>query len=208
MRLAETLARCPLIAILRGARPDEVVTIGAALLDAGFLAIEVPLNSPEPLASITALADAFGDRALIGAGTVLAPVEVDAVVDAGGRFIVAPDTHLAVIERSKAYGLDCAPGCLTPTECFAALRAGADALKLFPARAIRPTVVSALRAVLPTEVPLIAVGGIEPDAMADWWRAGVRGFGLGSALYQPGMAVDEVARRARLFVESISNFDD
>jgi 2-dehydro-3-deoxyphosphogalactonate aldolase len=195
----ERLASLPLIAILRGLRPAEAVPVGAALLDAGFVALEVPLNSPEPLVSIERLAAAFGKRALIGAGTVLSPGQAREVGEAGGRLIVLPHGDPAVIRAAKAAGLLCMPGVATPTEAFAALAAGADALKLFPAEALPPAVVRAWRAVLPATVWLLPVGGIAVATMAPYLAAGANGFGLGSALYRAGMSVAEVGERARAF---------
>jgi 2-dehydro-3-deoxyphosphogalactonate aldolase len=195
----EHLARLPLIAILRGIRPDEAVPVGAALLAAGFVALEVPLNSPEPLASIGQLAAAFGERALIGAGTVLDPAQARQVGAAGGRLIVMPHSAPEVIAAAKAAGLLCMPGVATPTEAFTALAAGADALKLFPAEALAPVVVKAWRAVLPNEIWLLPVGGITPASLAPYLAAGANGFGLGSALYRPGMSAPEVAERAQAF---------
>ena len=193
------LAALPLIAILRGIRPAEALPVGAALIAAGFVAIEVPLNSPEPLASIGQLAAAFGERALIGAGTVLDPAQVGQVGAAGGRLIVMPHGDPTVIAAAKAAGLLCVPGVATPTEAFAALAAGADALKLFPAEALPPAVVKAWRAVLPATVWLLPVGGITPATLAPYLAAGASGFGLGSALYRAGMSAPEVAERARAF---------
>lgn len=193
------LAGLPLVAILRGVDPEEVVGIGRALIEAGFRAIEVPLNSPEPLRSITALAEAFGQRALIGAGTVLDAADVGRIKGAGGRLIVMPHADHAVIRAAKTADLWCVPGVATPTEAFGALAAGADALKLFPAEALPPTVVRAWRAVLPREVWLLPVGGITPEVMASYLAAGANGFGLGSALYREGLNPLEVARRAAAF---------
>jgi 2-dehydro-3-deoxyphosphogalactonate aldolase len=198
----KALERLPLIAILRGVRPQEALTIGEALLAAGFAAIEVPLNSPEPLASIERLAAAFGERALIGAGTVLEPARVHEIAAAGGRLIVMPHGDPAVIRAAKAAGLLCVPGVATPSEAFAALAAGADALKLFPAEALPPAVVKAWRAVLPRETWLLPVGGIAPASMAPYLAAGANGFGLGSALYRAGMRAAEVGERARAFAEA------
>jgi 2-dehydro-3-deoxyphosphogalactonate aldolase len=198
--LQEILAPLPLVAILRGVTPDEAAGIGAALTEAGFVAIEVPLNSPEPLASIRILADAFGERALVGAGTVCDPADVARIAAAGGRLVVMPHGDGAVIGAAKQRGLLCVPGVATPTEAFAALDAGADALKLFPAEALPPAVVRAWRAVLPKDVWLLPVGGIRPDSMAPYLAAGANGFGLGSALYTPGMTPAEVAANARAFV--------
>jgi 2-dehydro-3-deoxyphosphogalactonate aldolase len=197
--LQDILAPLPLIAILRGVTPDEAPAIGAALIEAGFVAIEVPLNSPEPLASIRALADAFGERALIGAGTVRDPADVARIAAAGGRLVVMPHGDAAVIGAVKQRGLLCVPGVATPTEAFAALDAGADALKLFPAEALPPAMVKAWRAVLPEDVWLLPVGGIRPDSMAPYLAAGANGFGLGSALYKPGMTPAQVAANARAF---------
>ena len=206
MSLQERLAPLPLIAILRGVRPDEAVAIGQALVDAGFRAIEVPLNSPEPLASIAALAEAFGERVLIGAGTVLDPAAVGGIAGAGGRLIVMPHADLAIVHAAKARGLLCVPGVATPSEAFAALAAGADALKMFPAEALPPAVVKAWRAVLPKEVWLLPVGGITPERMAPYLAAGANGFGLGSALYQPGLPPAKVAARAAAFAAAWAEF--
>jgi 2-dehydro-3-deoxyphosphogalactonate aldolase len=200
--LQRLLAPLPLVAILRGVRPEEVAGIGEALIGAGFVAIEVPLNSPEPLVSIECLARAFGERVLIGAGTVLEATAVSEVAAAGGRLIVMPHGDPAIIRAAKAQGLVCMPGVATPTEAFAALQAGADALKLFPAEAMPPAVVKAWRAVLPKEVWLLPVGGITPEAMASYRAAGAAGFGLGSALYRSGMGVTDVARSAQAFVHA------
>jgi 2-dehydro-3-deoxyphosphogalactonate aldolase len=204
--LEKHLAPLPLIAILRGVRPDEAVAIGQAVLDAGFRAIEVPLNSPEPLASIAALAAAFGARALIGAGTVLDPTDALRIADAGGRLIVTPHADPAILRAAKAQGLLCVPGVATPTEAFGALAAGADALKMFPAEALPPSVVKAWRAVLPKDVRLLPVGGITPERMAPYLAAGANGFGLGSALYQPGLAPAEVAARAQAFAAAYADW--
>jgi len=185
-----------LIAILRGLRPDEALTIGEVLITAGIDRIEVPLNSPDPLVSIAALAKAFGDRALIGAGTVLTEAEVAAVADAGGRLIVSPNCDPGVIRATKTRGLQSWPGVMTPTECFAALAAGADGRKLFPGSLIGPAGLKAISAVLPKGTPVYAVGGAGPGNFADWRDAGADGFGIGTALYQPGLGAAEVARRA------------
>ncbi len=193
-------AGLPLIAILRGVTPGEAVAIGETLFDAGFRVIEVPLNSPEPLESIRRLAAALGDRARIGAGTVLSPQQVSDVARAGGTLVVSPNANPTVIRATKAAGLWSAPGVATPTEGFAALEAGADMLKLFPAEQIGPSVVKAWRAVFPREVPLVPVGGVTPETMAAFTAAGASGFGLGSAIYQPGMTAAEVRRAAAAFV--------
>lgn len=199
---AAALQRCPVIAILRGITPDEVADVGAALVDAGIAIIEVPLNSPEPLRSIGRFAERWGVECLIGAGTVMTPAEVTAVAGAGGRLIVMPHGDAAVIRAAKAAGLACVPGAATPTEGFAALAAGADALKLFPAEAIPPAVVGAWRAVFPAELPLIPVGGIGAGNMAQYWLAGAAGFGVGSSLYKPGRPAADIARNARKLVEA------
>ena len=182
----------PLIAILRGVVPDEAVAIGQALIDAGFRVIEVPLNSPQPLESIRRLAAACGDRARIGAGTVLTVQQVRDVWNAGGTLIVSPNTNADVIRATKAAGLWSAPGVATPTEGFTALDAGADMLKLFPAEQLGPSVIRAWRAVLPRDVPLVPVGGVSVENMAAFIAAGASGFGLGSAVYKPGMTITDV----------------
>lgn len=202
MDLAGAMQRLPLVAILRGVEPDDAVAIGEALVAAGFSMIEVPLNSPRPLDSIAALAAALGPRALVGAGTVLTQDQVAQVAAAGGRLIVMPHADIAVIGAAKRAGLVCVPGFATPTEAFAALKAGADALKLFPAEANPPQVLKAMRAVIPKEVAILPVGGINPEAMGEYLRAGATGFGLGSALYKPGMPALDVGRRADAFVNA------
>lgn len=193
------LAACPLVAILRGVQPEEVEGVGQTLLECGFTLIEVPLNSPRPFESIERLARCAGDRAVVGAGTVLTPGDVTRVADAGGRLIVSPNSDEAVIRSAAGAGLAVLPGFFTPTEAFAALRAGATGLKLFPAEAATPAVVRAQRAVLPKDVPLLVVGGVTPDTMAPWVAAGADGFGLGSALYRPGSTCAEVSAAATAF---------
>ena len=193
-------ASCPLIAILRGVRPDEVVAIGEELVAAGFTLIEVPMNSPDPLDSVGRLVAALGDRAMIGAGTVLTVDQVAAMRDAGGRMVISPNTNIDVIRASAAAGLVSLPGIATPSEALAALDAGATALKLFPAEAASPTILKAMRAILPSDLRVLPVGGIVPEGMAPWRQAGAAGFGLGSALYKPGMTAEEVGARARAFV--------
>ncbi|MFC8750970.1 2-dehydro-3-deoxy-6-phosphogalactonate aldolase [Pseudomonas oryzihabitans] len=189
----------PLIAILRGVTPDEIVAVGRALHDAGFRVIEIPLNSPQPYESIHRLTAELGESCLIGAGTVLTEAQVAEVDAAGGRLIVSPNANLAVIRASKAAGLVSAPGVATPSEGFAALGAGADSLKLFPAEQLGPAVVKAWRAVFPKELALLPVGGITPDNMGPYVAAGANGFGLGSALYKPGLSAAQVSANAQAF---------
>ena len=197
---ATAFARCPLVAILRGVRPDEVEPIGDALVAAGFTLIEVPMNSPDPLDSIGRLARRLEGQALVGAGTVLTPDQVRAVQQVGGRLIISPNSDLSVIAQSAQAGLVSMPGYFTPTEAFAAVQAGASALKLFPAEAAPPAVLKAQRAVLPKDLPILVVGGINPDNMAPWVAAGANGFGLGSALYKPGATAAQVSEAAQAFL--------
>lgn len=196
-------ARCPLVAILRGVKPDEVEAIGEELVAAGFTLIEVPLNSPDPFDSIARLAKRFAGRAVIGAGTVLKVDQVQAVADAGGTMIISPNANLDVIRASAAAGLVSLPGIATPTEAFAALEAGATALKLFPAEGASPIVLKAMRAVLPKETRVLPVGSIVPDNMGPWQAAGAAGFGLGSAVFKPGMTAAQVGANARAFVAAL-----
>lgn len=190
----------PLVAILRGVTPDEVSDIGEALFDAGITWIEVPLNSPDPLDSITKLVARLGDHAVIGAGTVLTSDEVAAVAATGARLIVSPNMNPDVIRMTKAKGMISLPGVFTATECFAALDAGADGLKFFPGDLIGPVGLKALKAVLPTTVTTYAVGGVSADNVPDWLAAGAHGFGLGSALYKPGDTAQDVAKKAKAIV--------
>jgi 2-dehydro-3-deoxyphosphogalactonate aldolase len=199
--LERRLRECPLVAIIRGVTPGEAEAIGEAIFEAGIRIIEVPLNSPDPLASIERLAGRFGGSALIGAGTVLDPDDVARVAAAGGRLVVSPNTFPPVIEATAAAGLVSLPGFFTPSEAFRALRAGATGLKLFPAEGAEPAVVKALRAVVPRQVPLLVVGGIHPGNMEPWTAAGADGFGLGSGLYRPGQSAQETAAKARAYVE-------
>lgn len=194
----------PLIAILRGIRPEEALEVGEALVRAGITLIEVPLNSPEPLASIANLSQGLAGRAEIGAGTVLKPAEADAVARAGGSFVVSPNCSPAVIAHTRSLGLGSYPGVFTATECFAAVEAGATALKIFPANLMGPSGLSALKAVLPGEVPVYAVGGVGPADFSSWLAAGAAGFGLGSFLYKPGKSPEAVGEAARQSVAAIS----
>jgi 2-dehydro-3-deoxyphosphogalactonate aldolase len=200
--LDQALQQLPLVAILRGVKPAEVEGIADALYAEGFRVIEVPLNSPDACDSIVRLARRMPADAVVGAGTVLSVQAVDDVQAAGGKVIVMPHADVEVIRAAKARGLFCVPGAATPTEAFAAVNAGADAVKLFPAELVTPTIVKAMRAVLPKELRLLPVGGITPDTMAPFVKAGAAGFGLGSALYSPGLDAAEVGRRARAFVQA------
>ncbi|MBM6579986.1 2-dehydro-3-deoxy-6-phosphogalactonate aldolase [Microvirga sp. BT689] len=197
--LSDYLSELPLIAILRGVRPENVEAVGHALVEAGFRIIEVPLNSPDPFRSIERLAKSMPGNVLVGAGTVLDPEQVNGIRDVGGKLIVMPHADPAVIKRAKEQELICTPGVATPTEAFAALKAGADAIKIFPAEAVPPAVVKAWRAVLPKDTVVVPVGGIKPDNMKPYVEAGANGFGLGSALFTPAMSVEEIGRKARDF---------
>jgi 2-dehydro-3-deoxyphosphogalactonate aldolase len=203
----DALTELPLVAILRGVRPDEVEGIGSALVEAGFRILEVTLNSPDPFRSIETLARRFGDDALIGGGTVLSPENARRVVSAGGTLVIMPHADTAVIRAAKEAGAWCVPGVATPTEGFAALAAGADALKLFPAEAMPPVVLKAWRAVFPPETRFLPVGGIMPESMADYVAAGAVGFGIGSAVYKVGISADDVGRRAVAFVGAWRNLE-
>ncbi|HEX8061831.1 MAG TPA: 2-dehydro-3-deoxy-6-phosphogalactonate aldolase [Allosphingosinicella sp.] len=201
--LQRRLGECALVAIIRGVTPGEAEAIGEAIFEAGIRIIEVPLNSPDPLASIARLAKRFGESALIGAGTVLDAADVARVRDAGGRVIVSPNTFEPVIRAAREAGLVSLPGFFTPSEAFAALRAGATGLKLFPAEGASPAIVKAQRAVLPRDVPVLVVGGVSPGNMQPWLDAGARGFGLGSGLYRPGQSAQETGTKARAYVEGL-----
>lgn len=203
--LRDYLAELPLIAILRGLKSENAESIGHALVEAGFRIIEVPLNSPEPFRSIEILAKTMPRNVLVGAGTVLNPEQVNGIRDVGGRLIVMPHADLDVIRRAKEQDLICTPGVATPTEAFAALKAGADAIKIFPAEAIPPAVVKAWRAVLPKDALVVPVGGIKPETMKPYVDAGANGFGLGSALFTPAMSAEEIGRNARNFAAAWEN---
>lgn len=201
--LAAAFAACPLIAILRGVTPEDAAAHGRALYDAGFRIVEVPLNSPRPLDSISAIRAALPPDAIVGAGTVLEAAHVADVQRAGGGLIVMPHSDLDVIRAAKTFGLACAPGVATPTEAFAALKHGADVLKMFPAEQLGPAVVKAWRAVIAKVVPLVPVGGIAPDNMGPFLGAGANGFGLGSALYRPGQSAKTTAAHAQAFIDGL-----
>ncbi len=190
----------PIIAILRGLHPNQAVSVGSVLLEAGIDQIEVPLNSPQPLNSIRLLAETFGDNALVGAGTVLTPTEVGQVAAAGGKLIVSPNFDAEVIGKTVALGLQSWPGVYTPTEAFGALKAGATGLKLFPGVMAGPSGLAALRPVLPKGAKVFSVGGAGPENFGQWIKAGADGFGIGSALFKPGMETSEIADRARAIV--------
>lgn len=202
--LRRHLDECPLIAIIRGVTPAEAEAIGEAIYEGGIRIIEVPLNSSDPLRSIELLAARFGDGVLVGAGTVLSPDEVRQVRDAGGRIIVSPDTNTDVISATVAAGLVSSPGYFTPSEAFNAIRAGAHGLKLFPAEGAAPAVLKAQLAVLPRDIPVMAVGGIKPDNMGPWLDAGAAGFGLGSGLYKPGQSPADTLEKARAYVAGVT----
>lgn len=196
----ESLDALPLIAILRGLKPDEAVEIGETIVAAGFRCLEVPLNSPQPLESIRRLRAALEGRALVGAGTVLSVAAAREVADVGGQLIISPNTNVKVIAETKTLGLLSLPGFFTPSEAFAALDAGADALKLFPAEIAGPKGLKAVRAVLPAATRIYPVGGVDPDSMADWRASGASGFGIGSAVFKPGQSPSQVGRQASAFV--------
>lgn len=201
----ETLAQVPLVAILRGIRPAEAEAVGAALVEAGIRLIEVPLNSPDPFASIARLVRCFGEDALIGAGTVLLPDDVQELADIGASLVIAPNCDVAVIEAARRAGLVAIPGAATPTEAFTAIRAGAAAVKLFPMEMIGLAGFKAMKAVLPPHVPLIAVGGVGAGNIAEFRQAGCHGFGLGSSLYKPGMQPEAVRAAAEACLEALKS---
>ena len=198
--LDEYMQDLPLVAILRGITPGEVISVAEILAGAGIAMIEVPLNSPDAFASIQKLADNYQNKALVGAGTVLRADEVTAARKAGARLVVSPNTNAVVIAETRRLDMVSIPGCLTPTEIFSAMATGADAVKLFPAELITPATVKAIRAVLPPRFPLFAVGGIHGGNMEDYMQHGVTGFGIGSALYKPGKSLVEIERDAKLLV--------
>lgn len=197
--------QCPLVAIIRGVTPGEAAAIGRALVDGGIRIVEVPLNSPQPFDSIRNIAEALGEDALVGAGTVLDPADVERVRQAGGQIVVSPNSNPAVIRSTVAAGLVSSPGFFTPSEAFMALDCGANALKLFPAEASSPAVVKAMRAVIPNDVPLLVVGGVTPASVSGWLNSGASGFGLGSGVYSPGQSARETLLKARAFVSAVAN---
>ena len=198
------LKRWPLVAILRGIKPGEALDVGSMLVEVGFTIIEVPLNSPEPYASMVRLVKRLGDKALVGAGTVTDWEQVTKVADAGGKIIVMPHADERVVEAARRRSLFVVPGFATPTEAFRMIDAGADAIKLFPAEANPPKVLKALRAVLPKEMPVLPVGGITPQNLNEYWLAGADGFGLGSALYKPGMSLEQIQQSAADFRSALN----
>ncbi|RYG89453.1 2-dehydro-3-deoxy-6-phosphogalactonate aldolase [Loktanella sp. IMCC34160] len=200
--LATALGENPLIAILRGLEPDNALPVSDTLFEAGFRIIEVPLNSPDPIESIAKIAGRHGTKAIVGAGTVLTVAQVDAVADAGGRIIVSPNMNPNVGRAAIARGLYWCPGVMTPSEAFAALDLGASVLKFFPAEMVPPSAVAAMRAVLPKDAIVAAVGGITPETMASYRAAGTDGFGLGSALFKPSYALEDIAMRAQAFTKA------
>lgn len=191
-----------LIAILRGIKPEEALEVGRVLIDAGFTTIEVPLNSPEPFKSIGLLVNAYGDTAVIGAGTVLSVTDVQQVADAGGRIVVSPDCNPEVITATKKAGMASFPGVLSPTECFSALRHGADGLKFFPSFLVGTSGLVAILSVLPRGTKTYAVGGVGADNFSEWFAAGVTGFGIGSNLYKPGLSVEKISGNAQQIVSA------
>jgi 2-dehydro-3-deoxyphosphogalactonate aldolase len=202
-RFKSNLIACPLVAIVRGVRPEEVEAVGDALIEAGIRIIEVPLNSPAPFDSIARLVRSAGGTAMIGAGTVLDPADVPRIADIGGELVVSPNVDSRVIAATVTAGLVSSPGYFTPSEAFTAIKAGAQVLKLFPAEAASPHVLKAQLAVLPREVPVLAVGGVTPESMAGWLAAGASGFGLGSGIYQAGLSPGEARQRATAYVDAL-----
>ena len=204
MAITDWLTRCPLVAILRGVKPEEAAEIGLALERQGIAIVEVPLNSPRPMESIALLAREFGERLLIGAGTVMTPVQVAEIAAAGGKLIVTPHADAAIVRAAKQHGLIAVPGFFTPAEAFAMLAAGADALKLFPSEAASPAMLRALRAVLPSGTAVLPVGGIDAANIPAWRAAGAAGFGIGSAIYKPGDSPETVGAKAHALVAALT----
>jgi 2-dehydro-3-deoxyphosphogalactonate aldolase len=202
--ITDWLTRCPLVAILRGVKPEEAVAIGLALDRQGIAIVEVPLNSPRPMESIALLAREFGERLLIGAGTVMTPPQVAEIATAGGKLIVTPHADAAIVRAAKQHGLIAVPGFFTPAEAFAMLAAGADALKLFPSEAASPAVLRALRAVLPSGTAVLPVGGIDAANIPAWRAAGAAGFGIGSAIYKPGDSPETVGAKAHALMAALT----
>lgn len=200
--IREWLSQCPVVAILRGIEPEEAEAVGAALLDAGIAVIEVPLNSPRPFDSIARLAKLAGDRALVGAGTVLTVQAARESASAGARLVVAPNANALVVAEARRLRMMALPGFATPTEAFAMLDAGADALKLFPSEAFGPAVLRAMRAVLPEGTLVLPVGGVDAGNAAAWLAAGAAGLGVGSSLYKPGLSATQIGARARALVQA------
>jgi 2-dehydro-3-deoxyphosphogalactonate aldolase len=203
--VADRLARCPFVAILRGIAPDEVDGVSDVLVELGFAVIEIPLNSPRPLVSLERLARRVPERVLVGAGTVLSDADVSAIAQAGGRLVVMPHASAPIVREAKRRGLAVIPGFATPTEAFAMIDAGADALKLFPADGSSPAALRSMRAVLPHGLPILPVGGIDEKCLSPWLKAGAAGFGIGSALYRPGDTAREVLARGRALLEAWSD---
>ena len=200
------LEKMPLIAILRGISPAEAIPVTDILYEEGFTIVEVPMNSPDPLDSIGAIAKAYGDRMLVGAGTVMSAEIVNAIADVGGRLIVAPHFDPEVVTAAKARGMFCCPGVQTPSEAFGALKCGADGLKIFPAEACPPNIIKAIRAVLPKDVKVVPVGGINENNMADYWKVNANGFGIGSNLYKSGKSLDDIRATAKMLVATAKEF--
>lgn len=198
-------AECPLVAIVRGVTPNEAEAIADALYEGGIRIIEVPLNSPDPLESIRIISTKFADRTLVGAGTVIDPGDVAKIAEAGGRLIVSPNTNTSVISATVAAGMVSSPGYFTPSEAFAAIRAGAHSIKLFPAEAASPAVIKSQRAVLPKNIPIIVVGGVTPDSVPAWMDAGADGFGLGGSLYKAGQDPRATLEKAQAFVAAVKH---
>jgi 2-dehydro-3-deoxyphosphogalactonate aldolase len=203
MDMKAWLKRSPIVAILRGVKPDEVEAIGEALVESGIMVVEVPLNSPQPFDSIGRLAKRFGDTMLVGAGTVMSVEAAQSVHDVGGKLIVTPHADVKITAKAKASKMFAVPGFFTPTEAFALLAAGADALKLFPAEAVAPNVLTAMRTVFPPETAVLAVGGVNAQTIAAWYKAGAAGYGVGSSIYKPGIAPADVRVKAKALVAAL-----